>query len=66
MNERIVKHFLPSGSGMTLVFERYCVTKIPRVTSLSAGALNANARTGWWEILQFSTEIAVYLGNGTG
>ena len=64
MNERIVKHFLPSGSGMTLVFERYCVTKVPRVTSLSAGALNANARR--WEILQFSTEIAIYLGNGTG
>jgi len=56
----IVKLFPPSGTGMTLVFQHYRRYKIPRGTPL-AGALNTRGGKN----LRFSTEIAVYLGNGT-
>jgi len=56
----ILKPFRPSSSTSTLVFDPLRRIPIPSVTS-SAGAQN----TRGWENWLFSTEIAVYLGNGT-
>ena len=51
----ILKLFRPSGSPIILVSSDSCADSSP-----SAGALN----TRGWENWRFSTEIAVYLGNG--
>jgi len=55
----IVKHFTPSGSGMTLVFLSLPPLEFPK-GSPSAGALNT-----WGRNLQFLIEIAIYLTNCT-
>ena len=55
----IVKLLCRPGSLIILVFDPQHQYPIPRGT-LSAGAKN----TRGWKILRFSTEIAVYLGNG--
>ena len=57
MAEDIVKLLCPPGSPIILVF----LTADTQRGSLSAGA--QNTRGGIF--LRFSTEIAVYLGNGT-
>ena len=58
----IAKIFPPSGRGVNSVFECHYRYTISRV-SLSAGALNTI--NGGRNNLRFSTEIAVYLENGT-
>jgi len=59
--EDIVKLLVRPGSLIILVFDPERWYPIPRGTP-SAGAQNSR---GWEIFLRFSTEIAVYLGNGT-
>jgi len=49
-----------SDRGMTIVFEHYCRCKIP-----SELPQQRRLSIRRWENLRFSTEIAVYLVNGT-
>ena len=58
-NAHIIKLFPPSAIGITRFFERYCRYKF-RGNPLS-GALNKRGGKIFW----FSTQIAVYIGNGT-
>ena len=57
--EDIVELIVRPGRPMTLVFDPLCRYPIPRGTQ-SAGAQNTRGEKN----LRFSTEIAVYLGNG--
>jgi len=59
--EDIVKLLSQTGSPIILVFDPERRYPIPRGTH-SVGAQNTRA---WNFFLRFSTEIAVYLGNGT-
>jgi len=59
----IVKLLSQPGSPIILVFDPEHRYPIPRGTpSISRGAMQ---NTWGVEILRFSTEIAIYLGNGT-
>ena len=54
------KLFSPSGYGIISRFLRHCHYR-DRKGTLLAGTFNTEGR----KILRFSTEVAVYLGNGT-
>ena len=59
-NAHIVKLFLPSGKGMTLVFETYRHYKIPTGTP----SVRASSTRGW-EKCDLRQKSPFYFGNGT-
>jgi len=60
MTEDVVKILSHLSSRIILVFEPRCRYQIPRGTPSAGRKIH-----GGGKILRFSTEIAVYLGNGT-
>ena len=56
-NVHIVKLFSPSGSMTSFM-------SVTAVTKFQGSSLSGGVKQAGWENLRFSTEVAVYLGNG--